>query len=88
MGAKIDTIMPDRAYNKRQAGARMILVMVVLLAAIGLVLILASPAHAITADEPLVGVSPVTPSQLEAELSSVNPGHIHGDITQLYVIWG
>ncbi|MBK5225614.1 MAG: glucosaminidase domain-containing protein [Thermoleophilia bacterium] len=30
----------------------------------------------------------VTPAQLDAELSYVNPGHIHPDIAQLYVTWG
>ena len=88
MGAKNNIIMPGRAYEPGHAGARMLLVLVAMLSASGLVLMMARPALAITADEPLVGVSSVTPAQLEGELSSVNPGHIHGDIAQLYVIWG
>jgi len=45
-------------------------------------------AMAVTADEPIAGYSMVTAAQLEAELSSVNPSHIHPDIAQLYVDWG
>jgi len=49
---------------------------------------LAPAALAVTADEPLAGVSNVTPAQLEAELASVNPNHIVPNISQLYVEWG
>ncbi|MCL4474412.1 MAG: glucosaminidase domain-containing protein [Actinobacteria bacterium] len=52
------------------------------------VLAAAAPAWAVTADEPLAGVSNITPGQLEAELDSVNPGHVHSNIAQLYVEWG
>ena len=45
-------------------------------------------ALAVTADEPLAGVSNITPGQLDAELDSVNPGHVHSNIAQLYVEWG
>src|SRR5659263_682474 len=47
-----------------------------------------STAFAVTADEPIAGYSMVTPAQLDAELSYVNPGHIHPEIAQLYVTWG
>ncbi|MDO8737309.1 MAG: glucosaminidase domain-containing protein, partial [Thermoleophilia bacterium] len=45
-------------------------------------------ANAVTADEPIAGYSMVTAAQLDAELSYVNPGHIHPQIAQLYVTWG
>lgn len=87
MGAK-NNIMPGRAFNTGLAGVRMQMVLVAMLWVTAIMLMTACPALAITADEPLVGVSAVTPAQLEGELASVNPGHIHGDIAQLYVIWG
>jgi len=43
---------------------------------------------AMTPSEPVRGVSGVTPAQLEAELASVNPAHIHPGIANLYVEWG
>src|SRR5665811_1670299 len=45
-------------------------------------------AAAITADEPIAGYSMVTAAQLDAQLSYVNPGHIHPELAQLYVTWG
>ncbi len=49
---------------------------------------LAPPALAATADEPLAGLSGATPAQLEAELSSMNPGHGFPGIAQDYVEYG
>lgn len=43
---------------------------------------------AVSPADPIRGISPVTPAQLEAELDSRNPGHIHPDIANLYVEWG
>lgn len=51
-------------------------------------MLMAAPAMAVSPDEPVTGISPATPAQLEAELSSRNPGHIHPGIAQLYVDWG
>ena len=45
-------------------------------------------AAGITADEPIAGISSVTPEQLEEALTSKNPDHIHPEIAQLYVKWG
>ena len=59
-----------------------------LTAVVILILSLPATAGAVSADEPLTGISGITPAQLEAELGSVNPGHINPDIAQLYVTWG
>ncbi len=64
------------------------LALAVVTLASAIVLSAAAPAQAVTADEPLAGVSNITPGQLEAELDSVNPGHVHSNIAQLYVEWG
>ncbi|MHB8792399.1 MAG: glucosaminidase domain-containing protein [Thermoleophilia bacterium] len=45
-------------------------------------------AGAVTEYDQIAGVSNVTAAQLDAELDSVNPNHIHPDIAQLYVEWG
>ncbi|MHB0914290.1 MAG: glucosaminidase domain-containing protein [Thermoleophilia bacterium] len=59
-------------------------------ALLGLACLLAAPgqAAAVSPSDPIRGISTVTPSQLEGRLSSVNPGHIHPDIANLYVEWG
>lgn len=52
-------------------------------------LALATPeAMAVSENEPNTGVSGVTAAQLETELDTVNPNHIHPGIAQLYVEWG
>ncbi|MBE3066003.1 MAG: glucosaminidase domain-containing protein, partial [Chloroflexi bacterium] len=45
-------------------------------------------ALAVSPDDPVTGISGISPAQLEAELSRLNPGHIHPGIAQLYVDWG
>jgi len=61
----------------------------VLLLACGMLSALFVPdAQAVTEYDQIAGVSGVTAAQLEAELDSVNPSHIHPDIAQLYVEWG
>lgn len=59
----------------------LLLVLVTLVAAAGRAL-------AVTANDSLAGTSPVTPAQMEAELRSRNPGHIHPDIANNYAAWG
>lgn len=44
-------------------------------------------AVAVSPDEPVAGIAPVTAAQLEAVLASVNPRHIHPNIARLYVDW-
>lgn len=57
--------------------------------ACALLLTLAAPtALAVTENDQITGISGVTAAQLEAELDTVNPGHIHPDIAQLYIEWG
>jgi hypothetical protein len=55
---------------------------------LGATALLPATALAVSADEPIAGISPVTPAQMEAALSARNPGHIHPNIAQLYVEWG
>jgi len=61
---------------------------IIFIAAMLAVTVFCGTAMAVSPDEPVAGYSPVTAAQLEAELSSRNPGHIHPNIAQLYVDWG
>lgn len=84
--------MSYSASNSRRPGhaVRRCLVPVFLTALLGLTWLSAAPgpAAAVSPGEPIRGISPVTPAQLESELAAVNPGHIHPDIARLYVEWG
>ena len=59
-------------------------------ALLAVVVFLAAPpeAGAVTADDPLVGTSDITPSQMEAELDTRNPNHIVPGIAQMYTDMG
>lgn len=87
MGASIDKAIYVECGRHAQV-RRLLAALLVLVAAVAIMLLAAGPARAVTADDTLIGISGVTPAQLEGELRSRNPNHIHPDIAQLYVTWG
>lgn len=61
---------------------------ILLSAAVFSLAVLSATALSVSIDEPVTGVSQVTAAQLEAELDSRNPNHLHPNIAQLYIDWG
>lgn len=80
-------LLPARSVVKT-AAVVVLLACAVLLVCATLLALTASPVMAVSENDQIAGISGVTAAQLEAELDSVNPNHIHPDIAQLYVEWG
>ncbi|RJQ46973.1 MAG: hypothetical protein C4534_01925 [Gaiellales bacterium] len=75
--------MSGRSFRQRMLIAGHLLLLV-LAACLGV----SRQAAAVTAGDSLAGSSGITPAQMEAELRSRNPNHIHPTIADVYGAWG
>ena len=90
------SIMMNHPYNSRKTVslvwnlARSAMALsAVSFAVSALILSLTVPdALAVSENDQIAGISEVTAAQLESELASINPNHIHPDIARIYVEWG
>lgn len=82
-GRVINFIPKKHVYRHRLAAAAVVLVL-----AAALFDATAGRAAAVSVNDPLSGGSEVTAAQMEAELRSRNPGHIHPEVANTYAAWG
>lgn len=83
-----ETVFIFCPYAVRRAAGALVMILFTAMALVFVLAIMAKPAQAVTEHDQIAGISGVTAAQLEAELASVNPNHIHPGIAQMYVDWG